>query len=82
MKKDLIAQKQLELARLNSQSNNALNLVYSTINNLNTINEQIDVRVSEIEEAKAQLQNTEDDLKNTKERNAKVIEKFKALVEV
>lgn len=82
MKKDLIAQKQLELARLNNQSNNALNLVYSTINNLNTINEQIDVRVSEIEEAKAQLQNTEDDLRNTKERNAKVIEKFKALIEV
>ena len=81
-KKDIITQKQLELAKLMSRSSTALDLVTSTINNLSTINEEIDVRVSEIEEAKTKLQNTEDGLKNTRDHNAKVIEKFKALIEV
>lgn len=82
MKKDIITQKQLELTRLTHRSNAALDLVTSTINNLSTINEEIDVKVSEIEEAKSKLQNTEDNLRSTREHNAKIIEKFRALIEV
>ena len=81
-KKDIIEQKQLELKRLSNQSVAALDLVTSTINNLNTINEEIDVKVSEIKEANAQLQSTEDDLMSTRNHNSKVIEKFKSLIEV
>ena len=81
-KVDIIKQKQFELTMLANKSMAALDLVTSTINNLSTINEEIDVKVSEIEEAKEKLQNTENDLKSTKERNAKVISKFKALIEV
>ena len=77
---DVIAKKQEELVKLQAESNNALNLVTSTINQLTTTNEKIDVTISEIAEAKAKLQNTEDELTKTKQSNTKVIEKFKALI--
>lgn len=77
---DVIAKKQEELVKLQAESNNALNLVTSTINQLTTTNEKIDVTISEIMEAKAKLQNTEDELTKTKQSNTKVIEKFKALI--
>lgn len=77
---DVIAKKQEELVKLQAESNNALNLVTSTINQLTTTNEKIDVTISEIMEAKAKLQNTEDELTKTKQSNTRVIEKFKALI--
>ena len=44
-------------------------------------NEKIDVTISEIGEAKAKLQSTEDDLSKTRLHNTKIIDKFKALIE-
>lgn len=79
--KDIIAEKQKELEKLQNQSDQALDLVTSTINGLATVNEKIDVTLSEINEAKAKLQSTEDDLQKTKEHNIKVIEKFRNIIE-
>ena len=56
-------------------------MVTTTINELSSVNEQIDITIGEIEDAKAKLQNTENDLNTTKEHNAKIINKFKALIE-
>lgn len=66
---------------LQTESNRALDIVTSTINQLATVNERIDVTISEINEAKAKLQSTEDDLNKTRVHNSKIIDKFKALIE-
>ena len=78
---DVITEKQRTLEMLQSESSRALDVVTSTINKLATVNERIDVTISEINEAKAKLQLTEDDLSKTRLHNTKVIEKFKALIE-
>lgn len=78
---NLIEKKELELDSLRRKSNNALDVVTHTINELSTVNEQIDLVISEIENEKAQLEKTEAGLHNTKSHNSKIINKFKALIE-
>ena len=78
---DVITEKQRTLEMLQSESSRALDVVTSTINKLATVNERIDVTISEINEAKAKLQSTEDDLSKTRLHNTKIIDKFKALIE-
>jgi hypothetical protein len=80
-KTNIIEEKQKVLQSLQSESANAIDMVTTTINRLSSVNEQIDVTIGEIEEAKSRLQCTEDDLSKTKEHNAKIINKFKALIE-
>ena len=80
-KTNIIEEKQKVLQSLQSESANAIDMVTTTINRLSSVNEQIDVTIGEIEEAKSRLQCTEEDLSKTKERNAKIINKFKALIE-
>lgn len=79
---DTVKQNQRHLENLRKRSTKALNVVTSTINKLSDINEQIDGTVKEIKETKDQLQATEDELLTTKDNNAKIIEKFKNLIEV
>lgn len=80
-KKDILEQKQTELRQLQSKSNRALDIVTSTINQLATTNEEIDVKISEIEEYERQFKDTREALEKTREHNAKVSAKFKALIE-
>lgn len=79
--KSIIEEKQKQLTALQEESNRALDIVTSTINSLATVNEKIDVTMSEISEAKAKLQSTEDDLSKTRLHNTKIIDKFRALIE-
>lgn len=79
--KNIIEEKQKQLVVLQAESNRALDIVTSTINSLATVNEKIDVTMSEISEAKAKLQSTEDDLSKTRLHNTKIIDKFRALIE-
>ena len=78
---NIIEEKQQMLRLLQSQSSRALDIVTSTINQLATVNEKIDVTISEINEEKAKLQSTEDGLNKTRLHNTKIIDKFKALIE-
>lgn len=80
-KNNIIEEKQKQLNILRTESNVALDIVTSTINSLATVNEKIDATISEINEVKEKLQSTEDDLNQTKVHNAKVIDKFKSLIE-
>lgn len=79
--KNIIEEKQRQLEILRTESSRALDVVTSTINSLATVNEKIDVTISEISEAKAKLQSTENDLNQTKIHNAKIIDKFRSLIE-
>ena len=81
-KKDTLQEKQTALVRLQSKSNQALDIVTSTINNLTTVNDEIDSTIAEISELQTQLQTVQNDLNSTKDRNSKVVEKFKSLIEV
>lgn len=79
--KDVIEQNQKTLRELEDESAKALDVVNSTINKLSTINEKIDATIDEIAEQKAKLQSTEVELNNTKVHNAKIIDKFRSLIE-
>ena len=79
--KSIIEEKQKMLRTLQSESSRALDIVTSTINQLVTVNEKIDVTISEIVEAKTKLQTTENELNNTRLHNTKIIDKFRALIE-
>lgn len=79
---DVITQKQEELNVLQAESNRALDVVTSTINQLVSVNDKIDVTIAEISDHKSKLQSTEDNLNKTKSHNAKIIDKFKALIEI
>lgn len=79
--KNIIETKQKKLEELIEKSSRALDIVTSTINQLSNVNEEIDVNISEICEAKEKLQSTEDDLNKTKAHNKRIIDKFKTLIE-
>ena len=80
-KNNIIEEKQKQLNVLRAESSAALDIVTSTINSLATVNEKIDIAISEIDEAKEKLQSTENDLNKTKVYNAKIIDKFMTLIE-
>lgn len=80
-KRTIIDEKEKVLHLLRSESEDAIDMITTTINRLSSVNEKIDITIGEIEDAKAKLQNTEDDLNRTKSHNAKIIDKFKALIE-
>ena len=80
--KNIIEKQQQVLHSLQTKSANAIDVVTATINKLSSVNEKIDKTIGEIEDAKLKLQHTEDDLSTTKEHNAKIINKFKALLDI
>lgn len=80
--KGIIKEKQKTLQKLQTKSSRALDVVTSTINRLITVNEKIEATINEIDDAKEKLQQTENDLNKTKSHNTKIIEKFKALIDI
>ena len=80
-KKDIIAQKQQVLDTLKSKSSKALDVVTSTIDQLTSINEDIEVTIHEIKDAKERLGETENELIATYSHNTAIINKFKALID-
>jgi len=78
---DIIEEKQKVLKELKSESNRALDIVTSTINQLSDVNEKIDATINEITEEKKKLESTEDELNCTRLHNTKIIDKFRALIE-
>lgn len=79
--KDVIALKQQQLIKLNEESGRAIDLVTSTINNLESVNNKIDSQIEEINKLVETLSSTEDGLNQTRLNNTKIIEKFRNLIE-
>lgn len=79
--KDVIALKQQQLIKLNEESGRAIDLVASTINNLESVNKKIDSQIEEINKLVETLSSTEDGLNQTRLNNTKIIEKFRNLIE-
>ena len=79
--KDVIALKQQQLIKLNEESGRAIDLVTSTINNLESVNKKIDSQIEEINKLVETLSSIEDGLNQTRLNNTKIIEKFRNLIE-
>ena len=79
--KDVITLKQQQLIKLNEESGRAIDLVTSTINNLESVNKKIDSQIEEINKLVENLSSTEDGLNQTRLNNTKIIEKFRNLIE-
>lgn len=79
--KDIITKKEQELKELQASSEAALDIVTSTIKNLDDVNEKIDEKISEIHEMREKLDKTETSLVETKTRNDRISSKFRALIE-
>lgn len=79
---DFITTKQEELIALTEESSRAIDLVTSTINNLNGVNDKIDKTITEILEAKKRLENTENELSDRRMHNAKIIANFQQMLGV
>ena len=79
---DFITTKQEELIALTEESSRAIDLVTSTINNLNGVNDRIDKTITEITDAKKRLENTESELSDRRLRNTKIIANFQQMLGV
>lgn len=80
MRKNFIDKKYQELQDLNLESDNALDVVTRTIDRLDSINTKIATVVNEIEDAEQRLNDTKTGLNQTKERNMKIMQRFKELI--
>lgn len=79
--KDVLQQKQKELADCQKRFGAAISIVTSTVQNLSQINEQIKTKVEEIEEYQSQLNTTKAGLEDTKRKNERIIKNFNALLD-
>ena len=80
--KDYILKKADELDALNQASNTALDLVTSTIKNLESINEQRKATIEEIQDYCTNLMQVKKDLETGKTHDEAIIQNFKKLIEV
>jgi hypothetical protein len=80
--KDYILKKADELEALNQASNTALDLVTSTIKNLESINEQRKATIEEIQDYCTNLMQVKQDLETGKTHDEAIIQNFKKLIEV
>lgn len=79
--KDYLSQKTNKLARLQSASANAVNIVTLTVSNLEMTNDEIDRTIAEIEDYKAGLEDKQNGLCEMKEKNLRIVQNFKKLIE-
>lgn len=71
-----------KLTSLYKKSGKAVDVVSRTVDNLNSINEEITVTTGEIDEHIKQLNVTRTRMNETFKKNGKVIENFKRLLEI
>lgn len=79
--KNTIEEKQKKLQNYKEISSRVLNMVTDVIEQLSCVNDCIDNTIEDIINEKTSLQTAENELNQQKTKNARIIEKFKALVE-
>ena len=78
---DFLEQKRRQLNMLTTQQNSALSMVNNTITNLQKNNEEIASVIADIEEYRRQLEAEGTQLSSVKDKNTRIIENFKRLIE-
>ena len=79
--KDFLEQKHKQLNMLAMQQSSALSMVNHTILSLENNNEEIASVISEIEDYRRQLETEQKELTDVKDKNTRIIENFKRLIE-
>lgn len=79
--KDFLEQKRKQLNMLAMQQSSALSMVNHTISSLQSNNEEIASVISEIEDYRRQLETEQQELTDVKDKNTRIIENFKRLIE-
>lgn len=77
---DILEQKEAKLVSLNQQSDDAVQLVRSTLNDLDAIDTEIDQTISEIDEMQARMSNARSGLKARRTKNQRIKQNFKSLL--
>lgn len=80
--RDVLETKRAELSAYQARFDSAISVVTSTIDSLSRINEGIEQKVNEIAEYQDELEKTRVGLVDAKEKNARVIKNFSALINV
>lgn len=78
---DILTKEQHHLQKLMSDSESAVDLISSTITRLERVNEEIDSTYESIEQYQAELEKTKNNLSSQREKNTRVVGRFKALLE-
>lgn len=79
-KEDILSKKIAELETCRKMFDNAVNVVNTTVNSLEKISENIDVKIKEIDEYQEELAKTREGLSSEKEKTEQVVKNFKALL--
>lgn len=77
---DILSKKIAELNACRKMFDNAVNVVNTTVNSLEKISENIDVKIKEIDEYQEELAKTRDGLSSEKAKTEQVVKNFKALL--
>ena len=80
--RDILLEKQGEVERLARKANEAVDLVTRTISNLESINEQLDSGMAEIDAYTKELTATRANLSKQRNNNAVIISNFSKLLSV
>lgn len=81
-KKDLLQQKEEQLARLSMESQGAVQMVCNTIEDLCRINHSIEQTIAEIDTYVQQMSETRAGLDATRVKNEKIMNNFSQLLSV
>jgi chlorite dismutase len=77
---DVLEQKETKLSILNQQSDDAVQLVRSTLNGLDAIDAEIEQTISEIDAIQARMCNARAGLEARREKNQRIKQNFKSLL--
>lgn len=77
---DALEQKETKLLILNQQSDDAVQLVRSTLNGLDAIDMEIEQTISEIDEMQARMSNARAGLEARRIKNQRIKQNFKSLL--
>lgn len=77
---DILEQKETKLSTLNQKSDDAVQLVRSTLNGLDAIDIEIDQTISEIDDIQNRMSNARAGLVARREKNQRIKQNFKSLL--
>lgn len=77
---DILSKKIAELNTCRKMFDNAVHVVNTTVNSLEKISENIDVKIKEIDEYQAKLSETRECLSEERAKTEQVVKNFKALL--
>lgn len=77
---DILEQKEAKLASLNQQSDDAVQLVRTTLDGLNNVDAEIGQTISEIDAIQTRMSNARAGLEARRSKNQQIMHNFKSLL--